>query len=295
MNLKNEATVPVAKENASRCNQNAGIKSRMLPVSTVSEMRRGHFKLNSVQLLPLAGIIATLLLWQVLISLHILGKDFTEAFSPASTFSALFRLARNGELWHQAIPSLKRIATGLSIATLGGFFTGIIIGINRSAERFTYTTFQFIRMISPLAWMPIAIILWGIGDKPVFFLIVIAAVWPIVMETHMGVRCVNPLWISVVRTLGGDKWQVLWKVIIPSVFPYVLTGLKMALGISWIILVPAEMLGVSSGLGYYILDCRDRFSYDEMMAIIFVIGFIGLATDSTIGIILARFHRNRAE
>ena len=249
-----------------------------------------RLRIGRAQTLQLTGIFFTLVCWQLAISAHILGEGLGEAFSPIDSIKSLYRLAVSGELLHQVLPSLKRIIVGLSTATAAGFFFGILLGLNRSLERLTYTTFQFIRMISPLAWMPIAIIIWGIGDRPIYFLIVIAAVWPVMMETQMGVRSVNPLWISVVRTLGGNRWHVLGKVIMPAVIPRILTGLKLAVGISWIILVPAEMLGVSSGLGYYILDCRDRFSYDEMMAIILVIGMIGLVFDSLIGALLARLN-----
>ena len=256
---------------------------------SIEKDKKKDWKIKSPLLLNVLGIIFALVLWQICSSLQILGQDFGAAFSPISTFSALYRLAISGELIRQILPSLKRIIVGLSIATNIGFLVGLIIGTNKSMEHFTYIPFQFIRMISPLAWMPIAIILLGIGDKPIFFLIIIAAVWPIIMDTHAGVRRVNQSWVEVVKTLGGSDKAVLWKVIIPSVIPHVLTGLKLALGISWIILVPAEMLGVSSGLGYYILDCRDRFSYDEMLAVILVIGLIGLIFDYLISSISKRF------
>jgi NitT/TauT family transport system permease protein len=144
-------------------------------------------------------------------------------------------------------------------------------------------------MTSPLAWMPIAIIIFGVGNKPIYFLITVAAVWPIIINTAHGVRNVNVIWIKVVRMLGGHDWEVLRRAVIPAIIPDVLTGLRISLGISWIILVPAEMLGVPSGLGYYILDTRDRFNYGEMTAVILVIGFLGFISDTLLRIIQTRF------
>jgi NitT/TauT family transport system permease protein len=134
-------------------------------------------------------------------------------------------------------------------------------------------------MTSPLAWMPLAIIILGVGDRPVCFLIAVAAVWPIIINTAHGVRGVNPQWIKVVRMLGGNDRSVLVRAVIPAILPEVLNGVRISVGVSWIVLVPAEMLGVSSGLGYYLLDTRDRFNYGELMAVIMVIGFYGFLSD----------------
>lgn len=243
--------------------------------------------------LRITGIILALVIWHVVASSPLVGEDFGASFAPVNSFRALFELGASGELLKQSVPSLKRILVGLISATFLGIFVGIVIGVYEAIEHLTYTPFQFIRMISPLAWMPVAIILLGIGDTPIYFLIAVAAIWPIIINTFSGVRRVNRIWIEVVKTLGGGDWPILGKVIIPAIIPYILTGLKVAVGISWIILVPAEMLGVSSGLGYYILDCRDRFSYDEMMATILVIGLIGLVLDSFIGTLQNHFNWNQ--
>ena len=187
-------------------------------------------------------------------------------------------MAGNGFLRH-ALPSLSRFAVGLSIALVIGIPTGIIVGYFPRIDLATNTVFQFIRMTSPLAWMPLAIIIFGVGSEPVCFLIAVAAVWPIIINTAHGVRSVNPQWIKVVRMLGGRDTSVLRHAIVPAILPEVLNGLRISVGFSWIVLVPAEMLGVSSGLGYYLLDTRDRFNYGELMAVILVIGFLGYLSD----------------
>jgi len=144
-------------------------------------------------------------------------------------------------------------------------------------------------MISPLAWMPIAIIAFGVGNRPVYFLVAVAAVWPFIINTAHGVGRVEPLWIKVARNLGAGEGQVLRRVVIPAVVPDILTGLRLAIGLAWVVLVPAEMLGVSSGLGYFILDTRDRFRYDELMAAILLIGLLGYGLDGVVKVVQRRF------
>jgi len=231
-------------------------------------------------LYQVSGVALVLITWQIFTSAFVLNEQFSRSFSPANTFRELFLFVSSGAFMRHAAPSLSRVAIGLGLAMIIGIPVGILVGYFLRLDLITNTVFQFVRMTSPLAWMPIAIIIFGVGNKPVYFLITMAAVWPIIISTAHGVRNVNDIWIKVVRMLGGGDWAVLRRAVIPSVIPDVLTGLRISLGISWIILVPAEMLGVPSGLGYYILDTRDRFNYGEMTAVILVIGFLGFISDT---------------
>jgi NitT/TauT family transport system permease protein len=228
------------------------------------------------------GVALALLLWQLLTSSRAISPEFGSAFAPLNAFRALGRFVVDGSFVRHAAPSLARFGIGLLIALAVGIPVGIVVGYSRRMHQITNTVFQFIRMTSPLAWMPLAIILFGVGNKPIYVLIAVAAVWPIVINTAHGVRSVNPVWIKVVRMLGGGKADVLRRAIIPAILPDILTGLRISVGVSWIVLVPAEMLGVSSGLGYYILDTRDRFDYAELMAVILVVGFLGFVSDGLI-------------
>lgn len=122
--------------------------------------------------------------------------------------------------------------------------------------------------------------MFGIGNEPVIFLVAAAAVWPIMLSTSAGVHAMDPGYVDVARTMGASSWERLTRVIIPPVRPSILGGVRMALGTAWIVLVPAEMLGVRSGLGYQILNARDQLAYDQVMAVILVIGVLGFALDS---------------
>lgn len=226
-----------------------------------------------------SGIVGALVLWQLGVEL-IESPEFRAGFAPAGTFRALATFVASEAFLTHVLPSLGRVAGGLALATGIAIPVGVLIGYFKPLHQITNTVFQFGRMTSPLAWMPIAIIVFGVGNRPVVFLVAAAALWPILINTANGVRNVEPSWIRVVRMLGARRWGVLRRAIIPAVLPDMLVGMRISLGVSWIVLVPAEMLGVPSGLGYYILDARDRFDYSELMALILVVGFFGYLTDA---------------
>lgn len=233
--------------------------------------------------LSAAGIAATIAVWWGILRVIPMPEQFAQGFSPAGAWSGLVDMVRNGDLIRHTLPSLQRVGIGLLFAFAVGVPVGVAVGHLATVRHLTNTTFQFLRMISPLAWMPVAIIMFGVGDRPVYFLIAVAAVWPIVINTAQGVRGMEPGWTRVIKTLGGSRTDVLLRAVLPAVVPDIITGLRISIGISWVILVPAEMLGVSSGLGYFILDTRDRFAYGELMAAILSIGFIGLVLDNALG------------
>ncbi len=225
------------------------------------------------------GVAVALALWQLVASSQLLGPQFGPAFAPSSALGALSDMAQRGQVLRHLLPSLQRVTVGLLIASAIGIPVGLLVGYYRRLELATTTVFQFVRMISPLAWMPIAVIAFGVGDRAIYFLIAATAVWPIVINTAHGVATMDPIWLKVSRNLGAGELLILRRVVVPAVIGDMLTGLRVAIGISWVVLVPAEMLGVSSGLGYYILDTRDRFRYDELMAVVVIIGFVGFGLD----------------
>jgi len=122
--------------------------------------------------------------------------------------------------------------------------------------------------------------LFGVGDAPIYFLLTFAAVWPIMLNTAAGVRQLDRAWLQLGRSLAATRWETLRHIIIPGVLRHVLTGVRLSIGILWIVLVPCEMLGVSAGLGYFILDTRDRLAYSELMAMVLLVGFLGFLLDS---------------
>ena len=230
--------------------------------------------------LGVAGLLCLLLLWWL--GVHLFGgsDSLAQRFSPEATLASLGELLLRPELYEHVLVSLKRILVGLLLALLIGVPLGLMIGSYRPLEAATTPAFQFLRMISPLSWMPVVVMLMGVGDQPIYFLLTFAAVWPILLNTVAGVRQLDPRWLQLSRSLSATRWETLRKVILPGVLGHVLTGVRLSIGILWIVLVPCEMLGVSAGLGYFILDTRDRLAYSELMAMVLLIGVLGFALDA---------------
>ncbi len=230
-------------------------------------------------LLGVLGLAVIVGLWWALLHLFAEPGGLGEQFAPSAAFASLVHLLASSDLAEHVLVSLKRILVGLGFALLIGVPVGLLVGLSRAAEAATSPAFQFLRMISPLSWMPIAVMVLGVGDKPIYFLLAFAAVWPILLSTAAGVRSLDPAWLQLSRSLAATRWETLVHVVIPGVIGHVLTGLRLAIGIVWIVLVPCEMLGVSAGLGYFILDTRDRLAYSELMAMVVIIGLLGFALD----------------
>jgi NitT/TauT family transport system permease protein len=233
--------------------------------------------------LGLLGLVPFVAIWSIAM-LFIDEGNILSQFGPREAFLAFGSLMTTEETFIHIYASLKRILMGMLFAILTGVPLGFLLGTIKLFELTSAAVFQFLRMISPLSWTPLAIILFGVGDNPVYFLIAIGAVWPIALNTAESISRLNRGWLLVSKTLGASRLESFTNVVWPATKPGILLGIRLAVGLSWIILVPAEMLGVDSGLGYYILDTRDRFEYSELIAAIMIIGILGLILD-----ILTRF------
>lgn len=231
-------------------------------------------------LLGMLGLGLLFAFWWLGVQLFGDSHGLSGLFSPQATLSSLFELLGRAELYEHVGVSLVRILVGLSLALLIGVPIGLMVGSWRSLEWATTPAFQFLRMISPLSWMPIAVMLMGVGDQPIYFLLAFAAVWPILLNTAAGVKQLDGRWLQLTRSLSASRWETLRRVVIPGVLGHILTGVRLAIGILWIVLVPCEMLGVSAGLGYFILDTRDRLAYSELMAMVLLIGVLGFMLDA---------------
>ena len=211
-------------------------------------------------------------------------------FAPAPTFAALWEIIRTGEIIDMSHPSLSRVGGGLLIAAALGVPMGIAIGRTPWLRELTNVPFQFLRMISPLSWMPIAVMVYDTWDAAIVFLITVAAIWPILFATAAGVRRIDPAWLKVARNLGASPFHMLFSVILPAIAVDVLTGIRLALGVAWVVLVPAEYLGVTSGLGYAINDARDTLDYSRLAAVVVVIGAIGFTLDYLLMLAIKKFN-----
>ncbi|MDR7038950.1 NitT/TauT family transport system permease protein [Methylobacterium sp. BE186] len=242
------------------------------------------------RLAPLAGLAGLLALWYAagLVLESVPAYAAFAGFAPGPALAAFRDLIATGEAWRAAGPSLARVGEGLAFAFLLGAPVGLLVGSSPLLERVLQPPFQLLRMISPLAWMPVAVLAFPSWNGAIVFLIAAAAIWPILFATAAGVKRVDPVWLTLARNLGAGRLGALRAIVVPAVTQDILTGLRLALGVAWIVLVPAEYLGVTSGLGYAINDARDTLSYDRLAALVLLIGLIGYALDAALGRLAAR-------
>ena len=268
------------------------VRERSGEKSTVGQIAHGRATLTKAAL-GASGLGVLLILWWVGTDLIATPSGFVRHFSPESAFASLAQLVTQSDLQVHILVSLRRVVVGLGLALLIGVPLGLAVGSYSMLNVATSPAFQFLRMISPLSWMPIAVMVFGVGDRPIYFLLTFAAVWPILLSTAEGVTRLEPSWLRLASSLSATRWETLFHVIVPGVLGHALIGLRLAIGIVWIVLVPCEMLGVSAGLGYFILDTRDRLAYSELTAIVLIIGLLGFLLDAGARGLHRMFGRNR--
>lgn len=198
---------------------------------------------------------------------------------PLQVFKSMWELIENGTLLKHSVASLFRVTAGFYLAIATGIPLGIILGRLRQLQRFLNPLIQFLRPISPLAWIPLAMLWFGIGDKPAVFLIFLASFFPLTVSTTAAVSSINPIYFHVAANFNFTKYEVVTKIIIPAMLPSVLTALRITITIAWLVVVAAEMIAVTSGLGYLILDSRNALRMDYVMDGMIVIGLIGIFLD----------------
>jgi len=245
--------------------------------------------------LPLLGFVVAIVLWHLGVIALQQTIPIAAAFAPRNAALALVGMLQDPYVWHHIAVSMKRVAIGLSLAVLGGVPLGILVATWHSFAHGASPLFQFLRMVSPLSWMPLAVMVFGVGDAPVYFLLAFAALWPVMLSTAAGVAQLDPNWMLLARSLSATRRETVLRLILPGITAHILTGIRLAIGIIWIVLVPAEMLGVSAGLGYFILDTRDRLAYSELMAAIVLIGFLGFGLDYLARLAHQRWLRKRVD
>ena len=243
------------------------------------------------------GLLILAALWWLggyMIAMNPKTQSFS-GFGLVPTLQAFPELWNLGKLQKAIAASMYRLGGGMLIAIAIGVPIGIIMGRSKRFRDLSNSAFQFLRMISPLSWMPIAVFVFKAWDDSIIFLIAIASVWPVMFSTAAGLAKVDPAWFKVARNLGASPIQMLTQIILPAIAFDIFTGIRLALGVAWVVLVPAELLGVTSGLGYAIKDARETLSYDQLTAMVLTIGIIGYALDTICALLIKRFSWHRGD
>lgn len=201
--------------------------------------------------------------------------------SPLDVEKGIAELVRKQVLWGDIIDSLRRVAIGFGGAAVIGIPLGLTLGWYPSANQVVNPLLQILRPISPIAWIPIAIILLGVGDHAATSLIFLGALFPIVVACADGVSNVPSVFRLAGRNFGLGPTRLLTRIVFPAALPKIIVGLRIALGIAWLVVVAAEMIAVDSGLGYLVIDSRNSGKrYDLVVAAMLIIGLIGLILDT---------------
>ena len=189
-------------------------------------------------------------------------------------------LIQKGLLLRYVIASLFRVTWGFGLAAMLAIPAGLVIGCYRRIEMALYPLIQVLRPISPLAWIPISILWFGVGDVAAVFLIFVASLLPLLLTTIDAVESVPDVYLNAGRNFGLSRARLMYKVLYPALIPRLLIGLRITLGIAWLVVVAAEMIAVNSGLGFLIVDARNAGNrYDLVVASMATIGVIGLLLD----------------
>jgi NitT/TauT family transport system permease protein len=225
---------------------------------------------------PLAVLVAIVAIWWYVV----VATESLIFPTPLQVVTGTMELVEDGSIWEHIGASLMRVGMGFSLAILVAVPMGLWMGRVEGAFRTLNPVFQILRPISPIAWIPVAILWFGVGNASPVFLIFIAAVFPMIVQTAAGVHTIEKRYLRAAENFGVSRAKLFRQVIVPAVLPEIIVGMRISLGVAWLVVVAAEMIALRSGLGYLIIDSRNAGNrYDLVIAGMIIIGLIGLALD----------------
>jgi nitrate/nitrite transport system permease protein len=243
----------------------------------------------AVLLPPLITLGFLLLLWQLLC-----GHEGSSLPPPSKVLKDTWQLIRDpffdnggtdvGLFW-QILASLKRVGIGFSLAAVSGVALGVLIGQSTFAYRGLDPIFQVLRTVPPLAWLPISLAAFKDSGPSAIFVIYITAIWPIILNTAVGVRQIPEDYRNIARVLRLNGFEYFFKIMLPASVPYMFTGLRIGVGLSWLAIVAAEMLVGGVGIGFFIWDGWNSSLLSEIILALIYVGIIGFFLDRLIGFI----------
>jgi nitrate/nitrite transport system permease protein len=243
--------------------------------------------------LPLLGVAGVLVLWTVVS--QAVAPDLP---SPLRTWQESRRYVlepffKDGEM-NQGIGrlvfySLVRVGKGYLLALLIGTPIGFLLGLSRAFHQAVDPIVQFLRPISPLAWLPLGLVIFQKSEPAAIFTIALCAMWPTVINTAVGVRGISQDYLNVGRVLKLSRLRMLTKIVIPASLPYVFTGYRLSLGLAWLVIVASEMLTGTPGVGGFLWQEYNSLVYSHIILSVVTIGAIGFVLDRAMGLVEARF------
>jgi len=265
----------------------ADVKAARRPLLTQFRLLEKVRKFPALVIPPLITLAALLLLWQILC-----GQGGSSLPPPTKVLKDTWELIRDpffnnggtdvGLFW-QILASLKRVGIGFSLAAVSGIALGVLIGQSSFAHRGLDPIFQILRTVPPLAWLPISLAAFKDSGPSAIFVIYITAIWPIILNTAVGVRQIPQDYRNIARVLRLNGFEYFFKIMLPASVPYMFTGLRIGVGLSWLAIVAAEMLVGGVGIGFFIWDAWNSSLLSEIILALIYVGIIGFLLDRAIG------------
>ena len=227
---------------------------------------------------PLAVVVFLVALWWIVV----VESESVIFPTPWQVVTGTYELIEQGTLWDHIGASLFRVGAGFFLAVAVGVPLGLLMGWVVGAFTTLNPIVQMLRPISPIAWIPLSILWFGVGDVSPIFLIFLSSVFPIVVQTTAGVHTIERQYLRAAENFGVTRLKLFCQVVIPAVLPQIIIAMRVSLGVAWLVVVAAEMIALRSGLGYLIIDSRNAGNrYDLVIAGMAIIGVTGLLLDGT--------------
>jgi nitrate/nitrite transport system permease protein len=234
---------------------------------------------------PLAGIALVVLIWQIIAARNTAFPSPLATLQEALVLFAdpFYRNSPNDQgIGWNVLASLKRVAVGFGLAALVGIPLGFVIGRVKFAGSMFGPIISLLKPVSPLAWLPIGLLVFKSADPAAIWSIFICSIWPMVINTAVGVQRVPQDYMNVARVLNLSEWKVVTKIVLPSALPYILTGVRLAIGTAWLVIVAAEMLTGGVGIGFWVWDEWNNLNVSHIIIAIVIIGVVGLLLEQAL-------------
>jgi nitrate/nitrite transport system permease protein len=290
---ESHALRPLAQDASEEAERRAAVRAR----EALSENKRAARRDALARVLaavapPLLGALVFLVVWQ-LVSLQVPAIP-----GPAATGASAYELFSHpfysngpndqGIGWN-VLASLWRVAIGFGLAALVGIPSGFILGRFSFINAMISPLISLLRPVSPLAWLPLGLLLFKHAEPAAIWAIFICSIWPMIVNTAVGVTRVPQDYLNVARVLALSEWKIATKVLFPAVLPYMLTGVRLSIGTAWLVIVAAEMLTGGTGIGFWVWDEWNNLNVAHILVAIFVIGVVGLILEQSLMLLARRF------
>ena len=291
------STAPAIREAAqatlSASESAARVAARNAAIAERARLRREWARAFARRLIPpLLGLALFVVGWQMLAThaqgLPTPGKTWVSAVQVFS--DPFYQKGPNDQgIGWNLLSSLRRVGIGFGMAALIGIPLGFVIGRFKFLAEMSDPIVSLLRPVSPLAWLPIGLLVFKAANPAAIWVIFISSIWPMIINTAVGVRQVPQDYLNVARVLNLSEWKVMTRILLPAVLPYMLTGVRLSIGVAWLVIVAAEMLTGGVGLGFWVWDEWNNLNVEHIIIAIFVVGIVGLLLEQLLLLIARRF------